>query len=69
MFTEVATEDLLREVRAYDFEGEPAHEFGASRIDAIVGLDRAIRAAQAEQLAQIAALHDGAVAVHGHQPW
>ncbi len=57
MFTEVATEDLLREVRAYDFEAEPAHEFGASRIDAIVGLDRAIRAAQAEQLAQIAALH------------
>ncbi len=57
MFTEVATEDLLREVRSYDFEGEPAHEFGASRIDAIVGLDRVIRAAQAEQLAQIAALH------------
>ena len=58
MFSEVAAEDLLREVRAYDFEAEPEHEFGASRIDAIVGLDRAIRAAQAEQLAQIAALHD-----------
>ena len=57
MFTEVAIEDLLREVRAYDFEGEPAHAFGASRIDAITGLDRLIRAAQAEQLAQIAALH------------
>ncbi len=57
MFTDVATEDLLREVRAYDFEGEPGHGFGAARIDAITGLDRLIRAAQAEQLAQIAALH------------
>ena len=56
MFTEVATEDLLREVRSYDFGNEPVHEFGASRIDAITALDRAIRAAQAEQLAQIAAL-------------
>ena len=56
MFTEVATEDLLREVRAHDFEGDAVHEFGANRIDAIKALDRAIRAAQAEQLAQIAAL-------------
>ena len=65
MFTEVATEDLLREVRAYDFEGEPAHEFGASRIDAITGLDRLIRAAQAEQLTQIAALHEERVEFMG----
>ena len=65
MFTEVATEDLLREVRAYDFAGEPVHEFGASRIDAITGLDRAIRAAQAEQLAQIAALHAERVELQG----
>ena len=65
MFSEVATEDLLREVRAYDFEGEPEHEFGASRIDAIVGLDRVLRAVQAEQLAQIAALHDERVEFMG----
>ena len=57
MFTEVATEDLLQQVRSYDFGAGPVHEFGASRIDAITGLDRLIRAAQAEQLAQIAALH------------
>jgi hypothetical protein len=57
MFTEVAIEDLLREVRSHDFGADPVHEFGANRIDAITALDRAIRAAQAEQLAQIAALH------------
>ena len=56
MFTEVATDDLLREVRGHDFGADPSHEFGANRIDAIVALDRSIRAAQAEQLAQIAAL-------------
>uniref|UniRef100_UPI002FCAFB31 DUF222 domain-containing protein n=1 Tax=Aeromicrobium sp. TaxID=1871063 RepID=UPI002FCAFB31 len=63
MFTEAATEDLLREVRSYDFGGDPVQEFGANRIDAIVGLDRVIRAAQAEQLAQIAALCDERVEV------
>ena len=65
MFTQVATEDLLREVRSYDFGAEPVHEFGAARIDAITALDRAIRAAQAEQLAQIAALHDERVEFMG----
>ncbi|VXB54929.1 DUF222 domain-containing protein [Aeromicrobium sp. 9AM] len=65
MFTEVATTDVLREVRAYDFETEPVHEFGASRIDAITALDRVIRAAQAEQLAQIAALHAERVQLQG----
>jgi hypothetical protein len=65
MFTEVATEDLLREVRSHDFGADPVHEFGAARIDAIVALDRSIRAAQAEQLAQIAALHDERVEFMG----
>ena len=58
MFTEVATEDVLKVVRAHDFGDEPAHDFGAARIDAIVALERLIRAAQAEMVAQIAALHD-----------
>ncbi|MEJ7636091.1 HNH endonuclease [Aeromicrobium sp.] len=57
MFTEVAAKDLLREVRAHDFGSDPVHEAGANRIDAITALDRAIRAAQAEQLIQIAELH------------
>ena len=65
MFTEVATDDLLREVRGHDFGADPSHEFGANRIDAIVALDRSIRAAQAEQLAQIAALHDERVELMG----
>ena len=65
MFTEVATEDLLREVRGHDFGADPVQEFGANRIDAIVALDRSIRAAQAEQLAQIAALHDERVECMG----
>jgi len=57
MFEQVATEDLLREVRAHDFEADSVADFGASRIDAITALDRLIRAGQAEQVAQIAALH------------
>ncbi len=57
MFTEVATADVLSVVRAHDFESEPGHHFGAERIDAIVALERLIRASQAEQVAQIAALH------------
>lgn len=59
MFTEVATADVLKVVRAHDFGNEPALRFGAARIDAIVALERLIRAAQAEQAAQITALHDG----------
>ena len=65
MFTEVATEDVLREVRGHDFGADQTHGFGANRIDAIVALDRLIRAAQAEQLAQIAALHDERVEFMG----
>jgi hypothetical protein len=65
MFTEVAAEDLLREVRAHDFGADPVPEFGANRIDAVTALDRVIRAAQAEQLAQIAALHQERVECMG----
>ncbi len=57
MFTEVATAEVLGAVRAHDFGDEPAHDFGAAHIDAFVALERLIRAAQAEQVAQIAALH------------
>jgi hypothetical protein len=57
MFEDVATTDLLGQVRAYDFDADPVHECGANRIDAITALDRVIREAQAEQCAQIAALH------------
>jgi hypothetical protein len=58
MFTEIATEDVLRTVRAHDFGSEPALKFGAARIDAIVALERLNRETQAEMVAQIAALHD-----------
>ena len=65
MFSEVAAEDLLREVRAHDFEAEPEHEFGASRIDAIVAFDRVAAAAKAGQLRQIAAFYEERVAKVG----
>src|SRR5689334_17719849 len=65
MFTETAPEAVLAEVREHDFGADPVHGFGASRIDAIVALDRAISAAQAEQMAQIAALHAERVALTG----
>jgi hypothetical protein len=57
MFETTATGSLLEEVRAYDFGSDPVAGCGANRIDAIRELDRSIRAAQAEQVAQIAALH------------
>lgn len=57
MFEAIATIALLGEIEAYDFGSDPAHEWGANRIDAITALDRVIRAAQAQQVAQIAALH------------
>ena len=56
MFETASTESLLGRVRSYDFSGDPVHEFGATRIDAIRELDRAVRAAQAEQVIQVAAL-------------
>jgi hypothetical protein len=43
MFTEVAAEDLLREVRAHDFGADPVPEFGANRIDAVTALDLCVR--------------------------
>ena len=57
MFETAPTDTLLGRVRSYDFSGDPVHEAGANRIDAIRQLDRLIRAAQAEQTAQIGALH------------
>jgi len=57
MFEATDTQDLLREIRAYDFDSDPVHEWGANRVDAIAALDRSIRSAQAEQAAQIAALY------------
>jgi hypothetical protein len=57
MFEATSTETLLGEVRAHDFEAAPALGADADRIDAVVALDRLIRAAQAEQVRQIADLH------------
>lgn len=57
MFETTSAGSLLEQVRAYDFASDPVTGCGANRVDAIRELDRAIRAAQAEQTAQIAALH------------
>ncbi|KAA1395475.1 hypothetical protein [Aeromicrobium ginsengisoli] len=57
MFTGTAPEAVLADVRGHDFGADPGPKLGANRIDAIVALDRAISAAQAERMAQIAALH------------
>ncbi|MEJ7635020.1 HNH endonuclease [Aeromicrobium sp.] len=65
MFTEVATEDALRDVRAHDFGADPAQECGANRIDAITALERVVASARAEQAAQISALHAERVEVMG----
>lgn len=58
MFEAAPTESVLAQVRAHDFGADTIVERGACRIDAIVAIDRGIRALQAEQLAQIAGLHD-----------
>ncbi|KAA1373639.1 HNH endonuclease signature motif containing protein [Aeromicrobium fastidiosum] len=58
MFETAPTDAVLAHVRGFDFSGEPAHECGAARVDAVRELDRIIRAAQAEQATQIAALID-----------
>jgi hypothetical protein len=58
MFEAAPTESVLAQVRAHDFGADDVLERGGHRIDAIVALDRGIRALQAEQLAQIAGLHD-----------
>jgi len=56
MFESVAVGDLLRAVREHDFDPHD-DPMGAARIDAIKAFDRVIRAAQAGQAAQIAALN------------
>ncbi|MDR7085656.1 hypothetical protein J2X11_000495 [Aeromicrobium panaciterrae] len=58
MFTEIATEDVLRAVRAHDFEDESELSFGAARIDALVALERLSRVVSSEQARHIAALHE-----------
>ncbi|MET0930399.1 MAG: hypothetical protein ABWX74_12830 [Aeromicrobium sp.] len=57
MFEATATEDLLREVRAHDFDADPVLEVGHNRVEAIREIDRGIRALQAEQVHQIGALY------------
>jgi hypothetical protein len=58
MFEDTAAADLLGQVLSYDFESLPVVETGFVRVEAIVALDRVMRAAQAEQVAQVAALYD-----------
>jgi hypothetical protein len=55
MFENVATDDLLKAVRAHDFDPHD-DPMGADRIDAIKAFDRVIRTAQARQAEQIAGL-------------
>jgi len=47
---------LVGLLSAYDFDAEPWSDFGAARVDAVVAYERVIRAAQARQAAQVAAL-------------
>ena len=56
MFENVAAEDLLKAVRAHDFD---PHDdvMGAARIDAIKACDLVVRGAQAEQAKQVAELN------------
>jgi hypothetical protein len=65
MFEDVATADLLGRVLSYDSESSDVVATGFDRVEAIVALDRVMRAAQAEQAAQVAALYDERVAVMG----
>jgi hypothetical protein len=65
MFEATAPGDLLEEVRAHDFGALPVLEAGHDRIDAIVALDRGIRALQAEQTHQIGNLHAERVTMMG----
>nr|MCW2728009.1 endonuclease [Aeromicrobium sp.] len=65
MFEATPTESVLAQVRAHDFGADTVLERGAHRIDAIVAIDRGVRALQAEQVAQVAALHDERTKVMG----
>ena len=58
MFETARAESLLGQVRALDVDDVPVVERGHLRIEAVKALDVAIRAAQAEQASQIAALLD-----------
>jgi hypothetical protein len=65
MFEAAPTESVLAHVRGHDFGADAVLERGGHRVDAIVALDRGIRALQAEQLAQISRLHDEHVMLVG----
>ncbi|MCW2789503.1 MAG: endonuclease [Aeromicrobium sp.] len=58
MVEDAPIDSLLGQVLSYDFESLPVVETGFVRVEAIVALDRVIRAAQAEQAAQVAASYD-----------
>lgn len=58
MFETAPTDSVLAAVRGHDFAADPVTHHGRHRIDAIRELDRGIRALQAEQVAQVAALLD-----------
>ncbi|MCW2788188.1 MAG: endonuclease, partial [Aeromicrobium sp.] len=58
MFEDAPIDSLLGQVLSYDFESLPVVETGFVRVEAIVALDRVMRAAQAEQATQVAALYD-----------
>lgn len=66
MFEDASASDLLGQVLSYDFDSLPAVETGFARVEAIKALDLSIRAAQAEQAAQVAALYDERVHRMGH---
>jgi hypothetical protein len=65
MFEDVPVDSLLGRVRAFDFESLPVVETGFHRVEAIKALDVVMRAAQAEQAAQVAALYDERVHLMG----
>jgi hypothetical protein len=65
MFEDAPIDSLLGQVRGYDFESLPVVETGFCRVEAIAALDRVMRAAQAEQVAQVAALYDERVHLMG----
>ncbi|MET0953488.1 MAG: DUF222 domain-containing protein, partial [Aeromicrobium sp.] len=66
MFEDAPIDSLLGQVLSYDFESLPVVETGFLRVEAIKALDVSIRAAQAEQGAQVAALYDERVHRMGH---
>jgi hypothetical protein len=65
MFEDVPVDSLLGRMRAFDFESLPVVETGFHRVEAIKALDVVMRAAKAEQAAQVAALYDERVHLMG----